>query len=101
MATGNIMFRGTDLRPLSDGTEKIKTVEEAIKKGTLGGEITIVKKNESYEVDSVSYYSNVTIKAGDLSSEKAEFTVSGDDHTTGKTIKVNIGKGAFSSKILR
>jgi len=98
VATGNIMFRGTDLRPLSDGTEKIKTVEEAIKKGTLGGEITIVKKNESYEVDSVSYYSNVTIKAGDLSSEKAEFTVSGDDHTTGKTIKVNIGKGAFSPK---
>jgi len=101
IATGDVMFRGTDLRPLTDGMDKIKTVEDAIKAGTLGGEVTVVRKNNSYRVDSVSYHGNVTIKNGTLSTKKAEFIVSGDDHTTGKTIKVNIGGGALSSKDLK
>ncbi len=101
IASREIMFRGTNLEPLSDGTKNLRTVEEAIRTGTLGGEITIVKEDGKYKVDSVSYYSNVTIENGTLTSKKAEFVVSGDDHTTGKTIKVNVGKGAISSKNLK
>jgi len=101
VAENDVMFRGTNTRPLSDGTDEIKTVEGAIKTGSLGGEITIVRKDGKYMVDSVSYYANVTIKNGTLSPEKAEFMVSGDDHTTGKTVKINVGKDAMSSKNLK
>jgi len=101
VAENDVMFRGMDTRPLSDRTDEIKTVEGAIKTGTLGGEITIVRKDGKYVTDSISYYANVTIKNGTLSPEKAEFTVSGDDHTTGKTVKINVGKDAMSSKNLK
>ena len=101
----DVMFRGVDMRPLSDGTEKFKkvegTVEGAIKTGTLGGEITVVMKDGKYNVDSVSYYDNVTIKNGTLEPKRAEFVVSGDENTMGKTIKVNIGSGAISSDNLK
>ncbi|MEA2053918.1 MAG: hypothetical protein U9O96_02195 [Candidatus Thermoplasmatota archaeon] len=96
------MFRGVDTKPLSDGTEEMKTVEDAIKTGSLGGEITIIKEGGEYKVDSISYYDNVTIgNKTTPTSKKAEFTVSGDEHTAGKTIKVNIGKGVLSVQGLR
>ncbi|RLF61959.1 MAG: hypothetical protein DRN31_04765 [Thermoplasmata archaeon] len=104
VAKKNVMFRGTDLGPIADKTPEICNAEEAvsraIKARTLGGEITIVRKNNSYKVDSVSYYGNVSIKNVTINGEKAEFFVSGDDHTAGKTIKVNIG-GAMSPKDLK
>ena len=104
VAKKNVMFRGTDLGPIADKTPEIYNAEEAvsraIKARTLGGEITIVRKNNSYKVDSVSYYGNVSIKNVTINGEKAEFFVSGDDHTAGKTIKVNIG-GAMSPKDLK
>ncbi len=96
-----IMFRGTDTTPLPGETEKLRTVDEAIKSGTLGGEITIVRDNNGYRADNISYYGNVTISNRTLTFHKAEFIVSGDDHTTGKTIKINVGKDALSSKNLK
>jgi hypothetical protein len=96
-----IMFRCVDTRPLLDGTEKRITVEDAIRTGTIGGEITIVKKGDGYKVDSVSYYDNVTIENKTLASKKTEFIVSGDDSATGKTIKINMGEGVLPMQGLR
>jgi len=104
VAKKDVMFRGTDLRAIADKTEEMSNAEEAvmraIKAKTLGGEITIVRENNSYKVDSVAYYGNVTIKNVTVNDKKAEFFVSGDDHTAGKTIKVNIG-GAMSPEGLK
>jgi len=97
---GTVMIRGMDMQPLCGETAKIKTVEGAIKTGVLGGEITVVKNGKDYLTDTVSYYNNVTIRNETLSRKQADFIISGDHHTTGKTVKINIGQNVFSTNKL-
>lgn len=95
-----VMLLGLDTQPLCSETAKIKTVEEAIKTGVLGGEITVVRDDKDYLTDTVSYYNNVTIRNETLSRKQADFIVSGDHHTTGKTVKINIGQNVLSTNKL-
>lgn len=93
------MFRGVKTGSVED-QESIRTVASAIEAGNLGGEITVVKNGEErYKTDTISYYANVTVTAvePEFSKHKAVFNVSGDCHATGKTIKLNFGRNAFSS----
>jgi len=103
VANGEAMFRGITLQSNEAYADKILTIEDALKCGSLGGEITVVKDGDKFEWISTSYYNNVTIELinNTMTNKKAEFIVSGDEHTTGKTIKINLGKGAMSSKDLK
>ncbi|MFO8133157.1 MAG: hypothetical protein R6U10_04400 [Thermoplasmatota archaeon] len=96
IAHQNVMFRGVETGTLED-EEQIRTVAGAIEAGTLGGEITVVKNGQGYKTDAISYYANVTVTGHELSSRRAVFNVSGDSHATGKTVKINFGRGALSS----
>jgi hypothetical protein len=92
-----VMLRGVGIQPPCDETTQIKTVEDAIKAGLLGGEITVVRDGDDVRTDTISYYNNVTIKNKMISDSQAEFIVSGDHDTTGKTVKINIGQDTLST----
>ncbi len=102
IAYGEAMFRGITLQT-NNNIEEILTVEDAIKYGDLGGEITIVKEGNEFDWISTCYYNNVTVEliASTLTERKAELIVNGDEQTTGKTIKINIGEGVLSPQDLR
>ena len=103
VVNGEAMFRGITLQSNEPHAKEILTIEDALKCGSLGGEITIVKEGNKVDWISTSYYNNVTIELMNdtMTDKKAEFIVSGDEHTAGKTIKINVGKGAISSKDLK
>jgi hypothetical protein len=92
------MFRGVETGTLED-EEPIRTVAGALEAGTLGGEITVVKNGQGYKTDAISYYANVTVTAVEdkISSRRIAFNVSGDSHTTGKTVKINFGRDTLAS----
>ena len=100
---GGVMFRGITLQNNETCMREMLTVEDAIKCGNLGGEITIVREGDKIDWISTCYYNNVTIELvnGTVTRTKAEFIVSGDERSAGKTIKINVGKSAFLSRDLR
>ncbi len=102
IAYKGVMFRGIVIQNETNVKEML-TVENAIKCGTLGGEITIVKDGNKIKSISTCYYNNVSIEllTQTLTNKKAELIVSGDEHSAGKTIKINVGKGAFSPDNLK
>ena len=99
----SVIFRGMPLHASEDTqTENILTVEDAILSGELGGEITIVKKENTLEWISTSYANNVSIQVDNetTTSTKTQLVVAGDEQGGGKTIKVNMGQNVLSPQDL-
>jgi len=99
----SVIFRGMPLHASEDTqTENILTVEDAILSGELGGEITIVKKEDTLEWISTSYANNVSIRVDNetTTSTKTQLVVAGDEKGGGKTIKVNMGQNVLSPQDL-
>ena len=76
------------------GSDNVESIDDAINKGDVGGEVIIEKNLES---DLVVYNNRLSINEFNVERNRVSLRINGDENITGKTLVINVEEGVFEN----